>query len=248
MFGFVGGGEEGNDGGDILRTFQREFDEEVGTSNDGLSIISFTSEDHMFSTQENNKNKQISYFFCRIVDDLELFNLVLSTFYTDCKRKDYLEEVLSITGLPIFIEGPIVKVQGDKISDIFLQTDNNTTKTEDIDRPEPKLSWNNNAQGLPRYLQNNGMLTPTFSNNNRPRETLILCLLKCEMLSYKEVERVLVLLYKIREVEEKGFIDMASKHRLIDGNLTDFICKGRVGGLEEVLGLERRNAAKRTKT
>lgn len=118
-FGFIGG--SGEAGETPEQTMNREFQEEMGT------VVRFTDEeDHVFSHVDGNRAIHV---YAKVTSDLELFNSLLRNFYRE-DRQAYLDEVLSVVALPIWIEGP--------------STDDDTQEIK------------NNVWGLPRFLMSNG--------------------------------------------------------------------------------------------
>ena len=123
-WGFVGG--RAKKGESPLQAVNREFVEETGTA------LEFIASDFCFATRDE---KAVVFVFCRVTSDLPFFNSMLAAFYvTD--RRAYPDEVLAITGYPIWLEGP------------------------------PSVSeacWEKQIHGLPRHLvSNGGLMTPTF--------------------------------------------------------------------------------------
>lgn len=123
-WGFVGGGAK--KGECPLRAINREFLEETGAA------VEFTPSDFCFASTDE---KAAVFVFCRVTSDLQFFNKMLAGFYLT-ERRAYPDEVLAITGYPIWMEGP------------------------------PSVSetcWEKQIHGLPRHLvSNGGLMTPTF--------------------------------------------------------------------------------------
>ena len=77
---------------------------------------------------------------------------VLSNFHGSPDRKAYVDEIISLSGVPLWMEGP------ENAADV---------------------SWSNNVWGLPRLLaMNGGFLTGTLNNSNIVRDQLVLILLR----------------------------------------------------------------------
>jgi 8-oxo-dGTP pyrophosphatase MutT (NUDIX family) len=151
--GFVGGGRDRKTDESPVDTINREFHEEVGTQ------ILFNDNDFLFA----HKDKSLTFFYAKTTSDEDFFNHILSQFYIT-PRDAYVNEVISVTGYPLWIEGPL--------------------SPNDV-------NWNNNVWGLPRHLTSNrGMLTPTLCNTNIPREHFFLMLSKLDIISTTLMKRV----------------------------------------------------------
>jgi 8-oxo-dGTP pyrophosphatase MutT (NUDIX family) len=126
-WGFIGGGCKKDES--PIMAINREFFEETGTE------VTFVEEDFCFC---DIGDKSAVFTFCKTTTDLVFFNSILSDFYT-VARKAYPDEVLSICGYPIWLEGP-------------------TSIAE--------ASWGKQIHGLPRHLvANGGFITPTLGNS-----------------------------------------------------------------------------------
>jgi 8-oxo-dGTP pyrophosphatase MutT (NUDIX family) len=155
-FGFIGGASEG--GENPMEAMTREFAEETGTT------IPFESADHCFSIVGNNT---ATHIFARVTNDLDFFTSILAHFHTDNQREAYVEEVFTLVGLPIFLEGPADPAE---------------------------FSWKKNIWGIARYLTfQNGILTPTLSGQYEPRDHFILILLKLKIVSVDLMKRIFAL-------------------------------------------------------
>ena len=129
-FGFVGG--KGDRDETPIMTMKREFLEEIG------STIEFTESDFSFCHFDNNR---ADFIFFKITNDLSYFNALLAGFYTT-SRPAYPDEVISVCGHPVWIEGP--------------------PRAADI-------SWDKNVWGLPRHLRSGGsFMTPTLGTTVIP--------------------------------------------------------------------------------
>ena len=123
-WGFIGGGCK--KGETPVAAVNREFTEETGTA------VDFEEKDFCFC---DIGEKTAVFVFCRVVLDLPYFNSVLSAFYT-VERKAYPDEVLAMSGYPLWLEGP---------------------------QSLSEVSWEKQIHGLPRHLvSNGGLMTPTL--------------------------------------------------------------------------------------
>jgi len=126
-WGFVGGGVDKSDA-TPLDCMNREFDEEMGTS--GRSV--FEESDYLYTVEtvisktKGNSKSSFFHIFCKVTDDLNFFSGLLSNFYSE--RDHYLEEILGVMALPLWIEAP------NNISDVC---------------------WANNVFGIPRFICGN---------------------------------------------------------------------------------------------
>lgn len=154
--GFVGGKSKAKLNESPIDTINREFREETG------SEILFNDEDFCFAYQTEN-NSTPTFLFAKFTDDLDYFNSILTGFYVN-NRSAYVNEVLSLMGYPIWIEGP------PHVSEV---------------------SWSNNVWGLPRHLTcQGGMFTPTLGGSSIPREHFLAILHLTGILDEELVRRV----------------------------------------------------------
>ena len=157
-FGFIGG--NGEAGETPEETMSREFYEEID------STLEFTEhEDHIFSYVDGDR---ASHIYAKVTRDLAFFNSFLCNFYKE-DRKAYLDEVLSVVALPIWIEGP--------------STDDCTQEIKD------------NVWGLPRFLMSNGAVgcfsSGRFQNvQDIAREQFLLLLVATGVLSPNMLTRI----------------------------------------------------------
>ena len=141
--GFVGGQIEKDES--VLQAINREFLEETGSS------VNFSMSEYLFS-HINPAGNQMSHVFLQTTHDRAYFTTILSNFHTCPDRKAYVDEIMSLSGVPLWVEGP-----------------------EDA----ADVSWNNNVWGLPRLLaMNGGFLTGTLNNSNIVRDQLVLILMR----------------------------------------------------------------------
>jgi len=141
--GFLGGQIEKDES--VLEAMNREFFEETG------SPVHFSMSEYLFS-YINPAGNQMSHVFLRITHDREYFTTILSNFHGSPDRKAYVDEIISLSGVPLWVEGP------ENAADV---------------------SWSNNVWGLPRLLaMNGGFLTGTLNNSNIVRDQLVLILLR----------------------------------------------------------------------
>lgn len=169
-FGLIGGKVEKKES--IIEAMNREFQEETGSA-----IIFDIEHDYKFSTYIPNNDgsiTQMTHLFVKVIYDRQAFQEILINFHINCDREAYLEEVFSLVGLPLFIEGP-----------------------EDVS----SVTWDNNIWGLPRYLTSHhgGFLTPTLRSNYIIREHFIIMLLCSKVVSFDVMRRVFYLCSGITE-------------------------------------------------
>eukprot|EP01035_Chromulina_nebulosa_P002024 gene2024-2733_t len=160
--GFIGGQIE--KGESVFQSMNREFLEEAGSS------ANFTMSEYLFS-YINPAGNQMSHVFVQTTHDRNYFTSILSNFHTSPDRKAYIDEIFSITGVPLWVEGP--------------------ENAEDV-------SWNNNVWGLPRLLaMNGGFLTGTLNNSNIVRDQLVLILLRSGVVDDAAMRRVFQLAARV---------------------------------------------------
>jgi 8-oxo-dGTP pyrophosphatase MutT (NUDIX family) len=151
--GFPGGGIKRKNSETPVDAMNREFLEEIGTS------VDFTESDFRFAEEGNNT---MTYVFAQKTTDEAYFNNLLMNFHSP--RKAFVNEILSVCGYPVWVEGP--------------------ESTGDV-------CWNNNIWGLPRHLTcQGGCLTPTLNGGNAPRKHFLLLLLECEVVSLPLMQRI----------------------------------------------------------
>ncbi len=161
LFGFAGGRSKS---GELpLSTVNREFAEETGT------VVAFTEDDFLFSHVEG---QQVSHMYGKVTHDRDFFRQLLVGFHgktsSGVDRDAYVDEIFSLSGLPLFVEGP-------------------PTLSE--------VGWGNNVWGLPRYLvaQGHGLFTPTIRCDHLVRFNFILVLLKMKVIDMTLMERIFLL-------------------------------------------------------
>jgi 8-oxo-dGTP pyrophosphatase MutT (NUDIX family) len=170
MFGLVGGKVEKKES--VVDAMNREFLEETG------SAINFDFEhDYKFSTYnpaDDGSIARLTHLFVKIIHDRHVFQDILVNFHVNSGREAYLDEVFTLVGLPLFIEGP-----------------------EDI----LAVNWQNNIWGLPRYLTSHhgGFLTPTLQSSYVVREHFVVMLLCSKLISIDLMRRVFYLCLGIQE-------------------------------------------------
>lgn len=138
-FFLVGGGVDKNES--QLEAMNREFEEEMGCPGN------FTEEDYRFSLKETEQ--QVMHIYGKTTSSLDFFNSVLQAFHQNCDRKAYMEEVVAVGSIPLWIEGPASKADF---------------------KP-----WGNGIFGLPAMLGTGGTFKVN-GKNNRSREILIILL------------------------------------------------------------------------
>ena len=143
----------------------REFLEEVGVS------VSFTQSDYLFTNLYRGRSNHI---YAKVTHDHSFFQSLFFAFHSE-QREAYIDEVFSITGLPLWFESPNVTA-------------------EDMDTPADAMKiW-----GLPRLLAGNGCVG-CFSSGILPdpadnvREQFLLVLLCTKTLSPGLVRKVISL-------------------------------------------------------
>ena len=152
--GFIGGNNKRSE--TPIQTINREFMEEMGTP------IEFSVSDFCFATMDH----RCTFFFAVTTDDLSFFENLLISFQSST-RQALVDEVLSATGYPLWMEGP--------------------EKLEEV-------TFENNVWGLPRHLVGQGgFLTPTLSNSNIVRENFLALLLISGLLSLESLQRLFLL-------------------------------------------------------
>ena len=107
-WGFVGGG--GKISETPLECMNREFYEEVGLQGE------FVDEEYVYSLKKCTK--KVTHLYIKKTKDLEFFTKILTTFHSMSSRKAYVDEVVAITGLPLWIEGPDI-LGPEKAEDVF---------------------------------------------------------------------------------------------------------------------------------
>eukprot|EP00596_Hydrurales_sp_CCMP1899_P007453 CAMPEP_0119049706 /NCGR_PEP_ID=MMETSP1177-20130426/65980_1 /TAXON_ID=2985 /ORGANISM="Ochromonas sp, Strain CCMP1899" /LENGTH=183 /DNA_ID=CAMNT_0007027249 /DNA_START=212 /DNA_END=763 /DNA_ORIENTATION=+ len=138
----------------------REFLEEVGTA------VTYTNEDHCFSYLDTSKPNQhvLTSVFCKHTSDVNLFNSILAAFHT-LDRKAYVDEVLGVVGLPLFLEGP--------------------------ENPADYNGWSVNIYGLPKYLTwQGGIFSRPNAMTSPARDHFLLVLLKSRVISVVLMTRI----------------------------------------------------------
>lgn len=156
-WGFVGGGVDA--GESPLSAMNREFLEETGSPGE------FSESDYCFS--HIRADGTITSIYCKLTSDLSYFQSIMTEFHAASNRGSYIDEVIGICGMPLWIEGPEL---------------------------HSEISGKNNCWGLPRLLVGNG---GAFTEGPFPRvkatmsrEHFILALLKAGVLSDSLFDRV----------------------------------------------------------
>lgn len=184
-WGFIGGA--GNAGETPLACMNREFEEEVGMS------AEFCDEDYSFSQRVGTANRA-THVYTKITHDLSFFTSCLTSFHGASGRTAYVDEVISITGLPLWIEGPEVLQPGLEVW--YAQ----------YNRPYmhiPCRTWRLNYshflhvffdRGLPRFLVGNGAMGmfssgPWKDQMDNVREQFLLTLLASGVVSKELMQR-----------------------------------------------------------
>lgn len=167
-WGFVGGNAKRGEA--PLDALNREFSEEMGTR------VEFSAEDFIFCSVDGDR---AVFFFAQTTQDHSFFNGLLAQFFTS-ERRAYLNEVLSVCGYPLWVEGPETGAE---------------------------VSWENNVWGLPRHLvAQGGMLTPTLGNTNTPRNHFLVLLLKKNIISEELLKKV----FNLSSVFDEGGNSLSS--------------------------------------
>jgi 8-oxo-dGTP pyrophosphatase MutT (NUDIX family) len=165
--GFVGGKSE--PGEDPVETINREFYEETGTK------LEFGGDDHLFSCVDIRSQCHI---FAKIITDREEFQDILKTFHDvsldddlNKPRESYIDEVISLVALPLFVEGP-----------------------DEFDLDLQNRGWNQ-IWGLPRYLTTHGggIFSPTLATNYIVREQFLLILFALDIVDKELMRRIFYL-------------------------------------------------------
>jgi len=161
-WGFVGGGVE--DGESALDAMNREFLEETGSTS-----TMFEQGDYCFSHVKPDGSS--THVFCRRTTDQAHFQSIMTDFHAKSERDAYVDEVIGICGMPIWIEGPELCTQVD--------------------------TGKNSVWGLPRLLVGNGgaFTQGTFLKvpTGLAREQFLLVLLKHKVLTEALLERIVEL-------------------------------------------------------
>ena len=199
-FGFIGGAGEAGETPE--QTMNREFHEEMGTT------LHFSDEhDHVFSCVDGNR---ATHVYAKVTRDLDFFNSLIHNFYKE-DRKAYLDEVLSLVALPIWIEGP--------------PTENSTVDIKD------------EVWGLPRFLMSNSGIGCFTSGRferaqDTVREQFLLLLLATNVLSPSMLTRVAKLssasvfaqsVMKVKDFEELCSVDGVKE--VVDRHMPSFRCE-----------------------
>jgi hypothetical protein len=160
-WGFIGGGCEGQE--TSLEAMNREFREETGCEE-----VNFVDDDFCFG--HFKPDGTLTTIFAKRINGLDLFQSILVSFHSKHNRKAYVDEVMAIAGMPIWVEG-----SSDGVVDM----------------------GKNGCWGLPRMLANHGgcMSQGTFLKvaSGLPREQLLLVLLKLQVISLDILDRIAAL-------------------------------------------------------
>ena len=183
-FGLVGGAKEADES--PVQTMNREFYEEMGT------CVEFKNDDHIFSSVNGNR---ATHVYAKVTRDLEFFNSLMCNFYRD-DRNAYLDEVLSVVALPIWIEGPSVESIAD-----------------------------DNVWGLPRFLMSNGAVGCFSSGRfkdvqDTTREEFLLLLLATGVITPDAMSRIARLtqakVFTHSPIKVKDFNELCQMNGVID--------------------------------
>jgi ADP-ribose pyrophosphatase YjhB (NUDIX family) len=161
-WGFAGGGVAY--GEDPLDAMNREFLEETGSTS-----TTFEKGDYCFSHVKPDGSS--THVFCKRTTDLAHFQSILTDFHSKSERTAYVDEVIGICGMPLWIEGP----------ELCSQVD----------------TGKNSVWGLPRLLVGNG---GSFTqgiflkvHTGLAREQFLLVLIKHKVLTEALLERIVEL-------------------------------------------------------
>ena len=91
----IGGGIE--KGENPVEAMSREFEEEIGVP------VQFDKKDYCFSCYEMSGSKsRTTHVFFKVTNDETLFNSALEAFESNRSRHAYLDEVLAVSGMPLY--------------------------------------------------------------------------------------------------------------------------------------------------
>lgn len=149
-----------------LNILNREFREEVGfdlLSND----IGFAEEDFCFAAV---RGERMFFFFAKTTTDEALFDTILRSSVARGNRKEFVNDIFCVQGLPLWVESGEVTHGGQEF----------------VHRSEQNCNYD--IYGLPRILLG-GMLTPSLQNNNVVRDDLLAILVKKDIIPLYQMRR-----------------------------------------------------------
>lgn len=154
--GFIGGKVENQE--TILEAMNREFYEETG------SEFKFQDNHYAFTIFNSEKNSA-THLYLLVLNNVTDMEDIIINFTKQSHREAYLDEVFSLSCIPLFIEGPY----DDDISNYNIM----------------------NIWGLPKFLTlHGGIFSPTLQNDYKVREILIVMLLYSKIIDENLMKRI----------------------------------------------------------
>lgn len=161
-WGFIGGGMKPDRDASPLDTLHREIQEELGQG------IQFTDDEYCFSYYPV-PNGNLCHLFCKVISDSNEFQNLLQAFEQQHKRETYVNEVMAITGMPLYYHHQAEKHEerGAIASTIEVA----------------------NVHGLPRYLSS---LSPTWNFSYIVQEHFMCLLLHIRIVTVPMLENIVL--------------------------------------------------------